>query len=466
MASTFLLQIFHALLPGEHPSVRKFLQSPFFNSRSDVLDLFDLLVQAQRRGTLASLEKAAIFARLYPSKPYNNLNLNHVFTYLCERLEQYLSFVEMQRDGRSEQLYRVRAFRRRGLTQLFERDAAILEKEHAASPKRHAGWHFFQYQLQQELFTQRVIQHRSGDNNLQLTVDALGQFFLLENLRWACTAHSLRALGGSTYQLPLSEAVRAAAAVAAPDHPAIALLDNSLRALKDPDDEAAFHRIKSLLDQYPNLFPPAESRDIYMSAINFCIRRQNRGERSYAREALALYRSALTRGILLENDVLPKYTYNNIHMLAQVSGERDWARTFLDEYRDKLPSAERENIFRYNLAVFHYRAGEHQKVLEFLAAVEFSEVFINLDVRRMLLISYYELQEWSALASLLDSFKAYLRRKKDLGYHRDSYLNLIRFTQKMMKSVGKRDVTGRRLALQIKATEAVAEREWLLGKVE
>lgn len=465
MINTFLLQIFQSLSPIEQLAARKFLQSPFFNSRSDVITLFDLLVYAQRHGTLDQLSKASLFAHLFPDQTYHNLTLNHLFAYLTERLEQYLALIEMQRDGLRERLYRVRAFRRRGLVQLFERDAQLLEKEHLASPKRNAGWHLFQYQLQNEVFSRRIVQRRSGDNNLQTTVDALGQFFLLENLRWACTAHSLRSVGSGTYRLPMIEATREAAALAAPDHPAIALLSHSLRALQDPEDEAAFRTVTALLGQFPDLFPPTESRDIYMSAINFCIRRQNRGERTYAREALTLYRSALARGILLENGVLPKYTYNNIHMLAQVSGEREWARQFLDDYRDSLPPAERDNIFRYNLAVFHYRAGEHHKVLEFLREVEFSEVFINLDVRRMLLISYYELEEWAALDSLLDSFKAYLRRQKELGYHRESYLNLIKFTQKMMKSVGKRGLVRRQLAAQISAVEAVAEREWLLGKL-
>lgn len=466
MHSTFLFQIFQALLPAEHAAVRKFLQSPFFNSRSDVLALFELLVREQQRGTLVTLRKEQVFTQIFPGQAYHNLSLNHLFAYLTERLEQYLALVEMQRDGLAEPLYRVRAFRRRGLNQLFERDAQRLEQAHLASPHRHAGWHLFHYQLQNEIFSQRIVQRRDGATNLQVTVDALGQFFLLENLRWACTAHSLRSLGGHTdYRLPLAGAVREAAAVTAADQPAVALLAHSLQALQDPDDVAAFRQATALLTRHPDLFPPAESRDLYMAAINFCIRRQNRGERDYAREALSLYRAALARGILLENGVLPKYTYNNIHLLAQVTGERDWALTFLEAYREHLPTADRDNIFRYNLAIFHYRAGEHGRVLELLRTVEFSEVFINLDVRRMLLKGYYELGEWSVLASLLDSFKAYLRRQKDLGYHRESYLNLVKFTRKVMRVADKPATVQRRLAAQIKAVEALAEREWLLGKL-
>jgi len=467
MISSFLLQIFQSLSPTEQIAARKFLLSPYFNSRSDVLSLFDLLVQAQRQATLEQLTKEQVFRQLFPGQPYHNLNLNHLFAYLTERLEHYLALVEMQRDGLAEQLYRIRAFRRRGLQQLFERDAARLEQAHAASPHRHAGWFLFHYQLQNEIFSQRIIQRRAGETNLQATVDALGQFFLLENLRWACTAQSLRSLGGQThYHLPLIDAVREAATLAGSDQPALSLLGYSLQALQNPDDVTAFRQATALLTQHPDLFPAAESRDLYMAAINFCIRRQNRGEREYAREALALYRDALVRGILLENGVLPKYTYNNIHLLAQVTGERDWALTFLEQYRDYLPPAERDNIFRYNLAIFHYRAGEHERVLELLREVEFSEVFINLDVRRMLLKGYYELGEWSVLASLLDSFKAYLRRQKDLGYHRASYLNLVKFTQKVMRVAGKRAAVRQQVIAQIQATEAVAEREWLLEKLE
>ena len=98
MNNTFLLQIFPTLSPIEQLTARKFLQSPVFNSRSDVLALFDLLVQAQRTGTLNALNKQQIFTQLFPGRPYHNLNLNHLFTYLTERLEQYLALVEMQRD--------------------------------------------------------------------------------------------------------------------------------------------------------------------------------------------------------------------------------------------------------------------------------------------------------------------------------------------------------------------------------
>ncbi|MEZ4952687.1 MAG: hypothetical protein R2825_03835 [Saprospiraceae bacterium] len=34
---------------------------------------------------------------------------------------------------------------------------------------------------------------------------------------------------------------------------------------------------------------------------------------------------------------------------------------------------------------------------------------------------------------MLSSFQTYIYRKKDLGYHRDLYLNLIRFTRRLLQ---------------------------------
>ena len=82
----------------------------------------------------------------------------------------------------------------------------------------------------------------------------------------------------------------------------------------------------------------------------------------------------------------------------------------------------------------------------------------------MLLRSYFELQEWQALDSLLRSFYSFLRRRHDIGYQRLAYLNLIKFTRKLMAGPLTRR-KAERLAERVRAEQYVAEREWLLEKL-
>lgn len=466
MRDTVAWSLFTRLNSKEIARFGKFLRAPYFNRRSDVLHLYVIFVKQSKNEPVDFLP-AEVWATLFPGQPFDRKQFNYTLNFFTARLEQFLSCEELLNDPFQNRLLQCRAFRKRGLLAHFDINARQLAQDHAAAAHRNADWWLFEYQMQQEIFSRQAMHRRGGGGNLSETTSALANFFLLENLRWTATARAQASLSRAA-PLPVlmsDEALRIAAETGEADNAALALLYAGVQALSHPEEEAHFERLKTLLQRHVDRFPPAEARDLYMTAINFAIRRHNRGERAYTREAFDLYREALDKGVLLENGQLPKYTFINILNLGQLLGEHAWSRSFLEQGRNLLPPEERDNTCRYALAGFHFRRSEYEPVLSLLREVEFSDVFIQLDARKMLLRSYYELGEWPALASLLDSFKAFLHRQKALGYHRDSYLNLLRFTQKLMHAAGKRPAARKRLAARIAAAEAVAEREWLLEKV-
>lgn len=476
--SAALLQLWKNLSKTERLQLRKWLQSPFHNLRADTLALFELLV-ATPDSALDALSKPAVFAQLFPGAAYDNDLLNHIFSFLKKQIEGFLAWEEITRNEPDwHQLHLARALRKRGIPAAFERKIAVLEKTHAEKPQRNSAWHLLCYQIQHERLAHQSLQGRDTAADLSAVSDALAQFFLLENIRLNVTALSMKSLYGNDFRLPLStealaEAERqiaenqeAGRRNAAPSVSALEIMRLSFRAQHDPEDAANFEQLKRLLPASAQLFGAAECHDLYRTAINFALRRHNRGERpGYTREAFDLYRAALENGFLFESGKLPKAAYNNLNRLACLLGEREFARHFLEKYRDALPAAERENTYRFNLAIFHYLSGDFAQVPALLQAFEFTDVYMNLHAREMLLKSYFELREWIALDSLCDSFYTYLRRRKDLGYHRTTFLNFIKYIRKVMRpSAGQRKKAAQ-LAEKIRAEEYVAGREWLLEKL-
>ncbi len=460
MQHTLAVRLFQTLSEKEQIRFKKFLQSPYFNHRQDVLALFE-----QLRTLDNSITKNDIYKKIYPDQAFDNLRFNLLLNWFSERLEQFLAVEELRSDPHSEQLLRCCAFRKRGLARHFEHNAQQLHERLLDAPQRDADYWLLEYRLQKERFAHWIVAPQDGQPNLREVTGALTNFYLLENLKWSGTARSLENLTRAAQPpVPLAAEALSMASDAA-DNPALALMHAGFRAVQDPDNEQCFRQLKDLLAAHVHLFRAAESRDLFMTAINFAIRRHNRGEKIYTREAFDLYRQALERGILLENGVLPKYTYINILNLAKLCGEHDWAAVFLEDCRVFLPETDRDNIYRYAKAVLHFRSSDYRAVLELLREVEFPDVFIQIDARKMLVRSYFELGEWLPLSSLLDSFKAFLRRRKDLGYHRDNYLNFVKFTQKMAKTIGQGPARRRALAEKVGQTPAVAERDWLLEKL-
>ena len=239
----------------------------------------------------------------------------------------------------------------------------------------------------------------------------------------------------------------------------------AFKALQDLANESDFEQLKQLINDNWPLFPTNEMRDIYLLAINFCIRKLNKGQRNYIREAFELYKSGFEREVLLEDGQLSRFTYKNVLMLAMGLEEWDWASHFLEAYKQYLPEHQRENIYTYNLAIYHFRKPDYDKAMRLLHTVELKDVLYALDARRMLLRMYYELEEYDALESLLDSFATYIRRQKDIGYHRENYLNLISFMKRILRSNLYDKTVKASLRAAAQQTEALAERNWLLAQL-
>lgn len=291
-------------------------------------------------------------------------------------------------------------------------------------------------------------------------------FFIAELLRWACAAESLRVVTNQPYTLHLLPEVLAhvEAAGGYTDVPAVAMYFHCYRALGG--SEADFTEFRRLLTTHWQQFSAAEMRDLWLLAVNYCIRRLNTGDRAYVQQAFDLYRQGMDNGILLEDGFLSAFTYKNITRLGLGLQEYDWVEQFLHTAKQYLEPRIRENTHRYNLAFFHFHRQEYAEAMRLLVHTELDDVYNNLDARYLLVVCYCELEEWAALHSLLDSFSVYLQRLKDIGYQRDSYQNLIRFTRRLL-NVSPHDAEGLvRLKSEIETTKLLAGREWLLGKCQ
>jgi hypothetical protein len=174
----------------------------------------------------------------------------------------------------------------------------------------------------------------------------------------------------------------------------------------------------------------------------------------------------LEKKLLTENGWLSGFTYKNIIRIGTALGEHEWVSGFFEQHKNALHPREREALYRYNLAFFYFQNQDFANAMPLLQQLELEDRLNLLDARRMLLRSYYELGEYKALDSLLSSFAAYLRRQKDLGYHQDLNLNLVRFTRRLLEIRQGDDKALQKLREEIAGTKQTAEKVWLLSKCQ
>ena len=165
------------------------------------------------------------------------------------------------------------------------------------------------------------------------------------------------------------------------------------------------------------------------------------------------------------NETISMYNYKNILTLALKIEDYVWAKTFLDDYKKFLPEKERENIYKYNYAIYCFRKKDYSNAIQLLQEANLKEVLFNLDARRMLARIYYDLKEFNALDSYIESSKIYLHRQKELGYQKEMYINFFRTIEKLLKMDFKSTAVKEQLRQEITETQLLAERDWLLSKL-
>ncbi|MDO8367103.1 MAG: hypothetical protein Q7T20_09915 [Saprospiraceae bacterium] len=462
MPDNQLLQTIRALNTRERSALSDFASCALFNRRPEVSRLCRHLVQHIGRSSSASLSLERQFEAAFPGETYDNARLRHSMSYLLEVARQYLAYSDWAADPLAQNRNLCRAARKRGLDRIFDKTWEIATAELEKSPVRDARHHYLRYQILQEQLEQESRGARSTKINLQLFPETLTQYYAAEMLRHACVALSHQATSGQSYEFDLLESMtREKSWKILLQTPVVAVYHQLYKSLQ-PDGEAHFGTLKILLAAHGNCFSVEELRGLHLQAINVCIRRMNSGQRAYIREAFDLYKSALALNVLAEEGVLSGFTYKNIIRIAAALSEHEWAEQFAEQYREMLHARERDNFYRYNRAFLHFQKQDYARAMPLLRQVELEDTLNNLDARRMLLRSYYELGEWDALESLLQSFGAYLRRQKNLGYHRTTNENLLVFTKKLLGANLKDKRIRSSIQQEIERTTDVAERAWLL----
>ena len=168
---------------------------------------------------------------------------------------------------------------------------------------------------------------------------------------------------------------------------------------------------------------------------------------------------------MIENGILSKFTYKNIVASGLGLGAFEWVEQFIEQYKDHLEVKDRESTYSLNLALLYFRQGAYEAALPLLQKVDTSDTLNNLNARRILLRIYYEQKEGNVLDSFLDSYQQYLYRQKNLGYHRDLYMPLVRFTRKLIRLEPGNVQQRAQLRAEVVSTKDFAEKRWVLGEL-
>lgn len=440
----------------------QFLENPQVNQREDVRRL---LKYYQNKRTTFSKEEG--FIVVYPEASFQVQGWHLLTSRLFKLAEAFLIQNEIKADKALQQLLLSRAYRRKQIPSHFESTVANTRKLLDKSAVQNIEWLHQRLELEYEYYDYIASHNRKERTNLQSVNNLLDEYYLANKLRNACLSISRKTINSEDYQIYFIEEV-VEKIKARPDllkTPVIAIYYYCYRAITEEESEFWFLKLRQAIEIFSRNFEPSEKRDIILLAINYCIRKLNTGNEFFIREAFELYRLSFAEGYLLEDKIIPESTFSNIVSLASKLKEYQWAEHFIASNKQYLKTNFQEPLYFYSLGLLHYEQGRFDQSMQSLARVDTKITFLLLAAKSIQIKIYYELQELDALDYLLESLRVFLQRRKDLGYRKENFENMVNFVRRLITIPYKSETEKAALIREVHAAKIFSEKEWLLKQL-
>ncbi|MDZ4747662.1 MAG: hypothetical protein SH808_04195 [Saprospiraceae bacterium] len=449
--------------------LHRFILSPFFNRNDSIVHLFEWIKNDLKEEMTEPFAKEVLWSVCFGKKEqFDDGRFRKLQSDLLRLVEEFYAQEVFEANSIHKAKYLLEAIYDRNLTELQAsalKTAKRFAEEQILKPASH---YYYKYEIEQRTFLLNRFQtERSIKSNIEDIARNLDRFYLAEKLRYYCTILDHQNLIEIDYKmLFIDEIIEHVKSNDYSDTPPIKIYYQILLCYKEPNNRQHFDSIKELIKKHIHIFPEIEVAEILDSALNYCIKQTNQGHSEFVVEAFNLYQEWLPRGLLLVQGKLTPFHFKNIVFAGLRLNEFDWVEKFIHDYSVHLDEKHKFNAITFNLAQLYFYKKEYNKVIQQLSQVEYDDITYNLNSKTLLMASYYELDEIEALGSLLDAFRIYLNRNKDIpSTRRKHYLNTISLIRKLAKTIQGDIPKVEKLIQEVETTQGVVSKNWILEKL-
>ncbi len=472
MIGSKLLTLFKAMNLAEMKRFKKVLQSPFFTGNKNLLPLYEYIRKYYPDFDSPKLAKELVFQKLFPGESYNAYKMRTTMKECSAAIEEYFVHIEVRRTSFNREKILLKALGNRNIMTPFKRKTQSLLAELDALPYRDLEYYFERAQLDFDYYFHPLTQEFSLDDaTIVRLMESIDAQYLLAKLRIGSELKSRERTMAKQYEIKFLNEMLSDTQLAS--NPAYDLYELLFDLYQNERQKDVFGQLKISLSKNIKQLRRIDQSLLMTQLINYTIRQLNIGHSEFYKEALDLYKLALENDLVLENQKVKPAVFNNIVVMACYTEEFNWARTFMDRYKDYLDISSREDVISHSRGLLYFYQNDFENAYNQFSNIAFSHEW-QPSARANAIRTLYELfllddSFYELILSQLEAFEKFLRRSEVLSeYHKESHLNFIMLVKKLI--VGVFQYKDRRklkyfLLTQIDTKSKIVLKDWILKKV-
>jgi len=479
MKTSKIEHLLKALKTHELPLLKKFISSPYFNSKKDIILFFDFLYQNIKKDktnfNLGTREEA--FQYIYPNTPFDNIKIIKLTSDLVNLVQQFYVNQEIRYDNLLNKYIYIDALSSRNLDNQFIQESNKLISLLEASPAQDAKIHLDLYLLQKGLhFHQGKLVSKNDLLNLTEVQKRLDTYYLLSKLQLICEVTCLQNTFEEHIEIPLSETIKELSLKYSSESILFPLYLQNLHNIQNIKDSGSLDSLVSTFFNNLNLLSHNEQLSLFILILNTNGMKINSGHSDGIRKQFELYRMGLDNNILIRNNRITPQSFTNIVGLATNLNEITWAKKFIKNNSKFLPESVIEACILFSKGKIAFKQEKYDETLHFLWNCRFDHIAFDIRTKSFIIRTLFEIYNKNQTSEQYDfcigqilTIEKFIRRKKDLSKAKVSaYLNFIKITKKLLKLIANNNLTrtqANNLRTKISKNENVVAKEWLISKL-
>ncbi len=481
-----LLEIFNT---REIRELQQFIQCELFHTNrkqfEKVVQLFSKLISP--RFKLQKPDRRSLAIDLFGDNRNADRRLSIHISQGIDLVQKYLIYKDQTEDSTKYNLALLSALDKKKALRLFNQLRGKIERDLENVEQKDSNYFFYRYVVAKDSLLERGVRNKNlmeCNEDFKSAIENLDLFFLINQLNYACqTININHILHYVEYQFPLLEIiVQELPQTPYFRLPLVQIYWNAYKLLVT-NEKKYYISLKELLFNHYIVLSEYYQFNFSTNLQNYCVQKINAGNPSYFAEfweislfqieknilkklTLASYKNLITTGVML---ALKQETPNFTEVLQ-----------FIEQHTEKLPLEYREEAEIYGQSYIAFYQNNFKTIPQKLiisqeeaplTIYKFEDIYYQIDARRLLVMTFFCLDEDDNFDKLCNNLSVFLNERKDFIPEIEVTKNrqFLIIIKKLFWLHGNRTETQQQLFQLKKEIEEclhISDRTWLLKQIE
>ena len=479
MINSSLLEILRTFNREENKEFGRFVNSPYFNTKSAVIKLWKILSKYAPGYDSSLLKREAVYVKIFPGKKYNYGTMKNLVYDLTNLSERYLEFRKLEKSHFQRNIVLLNELLDKSLLRLFQNKYSALENkiknntlfyDNYYMDLNSLGWLRSDY----EIYTSR---QDKGNQNIHQISNNLIFSFLVDFFKAYnnITAQNIEHIAEEKFDmgrqllqnLDMENFLSYIKQGSEFDHKVISLYYSMFKALANNDEIKYYKNFKRSLEENGHILSKNEKRNLYTCLENSLINYRGREFIDKISQYHEIHKKMDSLDLILYEKTLGAKDYAGAIRYAAIMKDVQFVEKFIKKYLPIITKEQRDSMNKYSLAFLHFAKNEYEKALEYAVKTNIDFLGIKYAIKNLQLMLFYELNDIESFLYTSDSFRHFLTNNKSISERiKYRYIKFIKYMNdlfRLKENYSQYELNT--LKAEIKLDHA-ATQHWLLEKAE